>query len=73
MPLSFTGVETPDGTHGVSFRAKDHNGKHLAVQVSHYVLQDYDRSQIEQMASDKYDAGKIEANGTVVVRTKDFT
>jgi hypothetical protein len=72
MPLSFTGDEAPDGTFGTSFRAKDQHGKPVAVRVSEEALQDYELSQIKQVASDKYDAGTIEANGTVTVRTADL-
>lgn len=71
MPLSFTGEQS--GTNaGISLRAQDHNGKHVVVLATHEAMQDHGLQSVEQAASTKYDAGKIEANGTVTVRTSDF-
>lgn len=71
MPLQFSGASA-DTISGVSIRAIDQSGKQVAVMASHEVIQDHGLDQVQQVASDKYDRGRVEANGTVVVRAADF-
>jgi hypothetical protein len=71
MPLTLTG-EQLETTAGVSLRTQDQNGKYVVVLATHEAVQDHGLQRVEQVASSKYDTGKIEANGTVTVRTSDF-
>ncbi|WP_144259568.1 hypothetical protein [Methylocystis sp. ATCC 49242] len=69
MPLNFTGkrVESPDG---VSIQATDAaTGKPVVVKSSHMAIQDYGMSRVEKVASDKYDKGKTQSDGSVRVHT----
>lgn len=71
MPLTFTGQQVAMES-GTSFRAEDQQGRQVAVHVSHEAMHDHSLDHIEKVASGKYDAGLIEANGTVAVRTADY-
>lgn len=71
MPLTLTGEQVAM-VSGTSFRAEDQQGKKVAVHVSDEALQDHSLGHIERIASEKYDAGLTDANGTVVVRPADF-
>ncbi len=72
MPLSFPG-ETVENIDGLSIRATDPAGKQVVVRASHEVVQDHGLSDVQQVASDKYDNGQLESNGNIVVRNADFT
>ena len=72
MPLSFPGG-TAESIDGFSIRATDSAGKMVIVRASHEVIQDHELSDVQQVASDKYDNGQREANGTIVVRNSDLT
>lgn len=71
MPLNFTD-DLIDWTSGISIRATNTTGKSVVVMVSHEAMNDYGRSHAQEVASDKYDKGQIEPNGTIAVRTADF-
>jgi hypothetical protein len=69
MPLNFTGktVESPDLT-GISIQANDATtGMPVVVKSSHEAIQDYGLSRVQGVASDKYDKGKIQSDGSVRV------
>ena len=70
MPLYFTDEEA-ETLNGVSIEARDVSGKTVVVKASSEAIQDYGRSKVEEVASDKFDRGEIEADGTVLVRTVD--
>ena len=71
MPLNFT-YDMIDWTSSVSLHAIDATGKRVVIMVSHEAMHDYGASHSREVASDKYDNGLIEPDGTVVVRTSDF-
>lgn len=75
-----------DGGEGVCFAMND-GGRTVSVLVSRHALEDIDppehgeelmlrfneyREQFEQIASDKYDKGLIEGDGTVCIRGRDL-
>ena len=71
MPLNFTGrtVESPDLT-GISVQAEDAaTGEPVFVKSSHEAIQNYGLSRVQQVASDKYDKGKTQSDGSVRVHT----
>ena len=71
MPLDFTGITVPDLT-GISIQATDFaTGKPVVVKASHEAIQDCGQPRVEAVASDKYDSGKIEFDGSVLVHTAD--
>ena len=67
MPLYFSGrtVETLDG---LSIAATDSTGKTVVVKASHEAIQDHGQSKVEEVASERFDRGEIEADGSVLVR-----
>jgi len=72
MPLAFPG-ETTQTISGVSIRAIDPTGKTIVVMASLEAVQDQGLFDVQQVASKKYDSGQLESNGTIVVRSSDFT
>ena len=71
MPLIFTGitVERSD-LNGLSIQAKDSaTGKTVVVVASYEAIQDYGQDRAQDVASDKYDKGKTEPDGSVLVYT----
>ena len=72
MALTYSGESVPT-ENGFSLRAEDSiSGKIVTVKASHEVIQDYGLPQVQAMGEKKYNSGKIEENGTVLVRTSDF-
>lgn len=71
MPLTFTGAMFPTEV-GVTMRAINGAGEPVVVKSSQEAIDDYGLGQVQSVASEKYDAGKVEADGTVSVRTSDF-
>ena len=72
MPLTFPG-QTTETESRVSIRATDPEGKQVAVAASHEAIQDYGLSRVEEVASDKFDNRKFETDGSIFVRTADFS
>jgi hypothetical protein len=72
MPLSFTGDQM-ETIAGVSIRATDHTGKRVVVIASQEAVQDHEIADVQNAASEKYDRGEVEADGTVRVRNADLT
>jgi hypothetical protein len=71
MPLNFTGktIESPDLT-GISIQAEDAaTGNPVVVKSSHEAIQAYGLSRVQEVASDKYDKGKTQSDGSVRVHT----
>jgi hypothetical protein len=69
MPLNFPGapVGSPDVT-GISIQAKDAaTGKRVVVKSSLEAMQDYGLSRVQEVASDKYDKGKTQSDGSIRV------
>ena len=59
MPLHFTG-ETAEDLTGRSIQAKDSTtGKPVVVKASHEAIQDHALPRVQEVASDKYDKGKV--------------
>ena len=72
MPLIFPG-ETIETLTCVSIKATDSStGEPVIVKASHEAIQDYQLCGVQEVASDKYDRGQIEADGSIIVRTADF-
>ena len=71
MPLSFTGEHVETAT-GFSLKAKDVYGATVAVKATKEVVHQEGLFHVQQVASDKFDMGKIESDGSVSVRTSDF-
>jgi len=72
MPLDFTGRTNEDVT-GVSIQATDSGtGKPVVVRASHEVIQDKGLPQVKEVASNKYDVGNFEPDGSISVRDADF-
>ena len=71
MPLTLTG-EQIETIEGVSLRTQNQHGEYVIVLATHGATQDHGLHHVERVASSKYDAGKVETNGTVTVRTLDF-
>ena len=70
MPLNFTGTtgESPD--YGLSIQANDAaTGKPVVVKSSHEAIKIYGLSRVQVVASDKYDKGKTQSDGSVRVHT----
>jgi hypothetical protein len=55
MPINFTDDEPVPTPSGVSIRAWNQNGKQVVVITSIEVMQDHGFTEIEAVASDKYD------------------
>jgi hypothetical protein len=70
MPLNFSG-EAVETLNGLTLRATDSNGKTVVVRASSQAIQDYGQSVVERVASDLFDRGQLEADGSVFVRTRD--
>jgi hypothetical protein len=69
MPLNFPGttVGSPDVT-GISIQAKDAaTGKPVLVKSSLEAMQDYGLSRVQEVASDKYDKGETQSDGSIRV------
>lgn len=64
MPLTFNGrsVKTEDY---ISLQAKDSGGTTVPVKVSLEAHQDFSLPDIYQVASDKFDQGEVEPDGSV--------
>ena len=72
MPLSFTGNSAPVAeTFEFSLEAFD-GDKRVVVFASGDALDDHGLAAVEARASDKYDAGQVDPDGRVRVRTSDF-
>jgi Protein of unknown function (DUF1488) len=88
MPLTTVGQPAAlmDDRDGVLFMMND-AGRSVSVLVSRHALEDIDpphhgdqhidrfneyRRQFEQIASDKYDKGLVEQDGTVCIRGRDL-
>ena len=70
MPLYFSG-EAVETLNGPIMRAKDSNGKTVIVRASSEAIQDYGELKVQEVASDMFDRGQCEADGSVFVRTGD--
>jgi hypothetical protein len=70
MPLYFSG-EAVETLNGLTIRATDSNGKTVVVRATSEAIQDHGQSMVERVASDMFDRGQFEADGSVFVRTRD--
>jgi len=70
VPLNFSGQQIKTET-GTNFEAFDHQ-KRVVVKASDEALQDYGENSVRLKASDKYDEGRVETDGSVRVTTSDF-
>jgi hypothetical protein len=72
MPLIFQG-EMIETLTCISIKAIDAStGETVIVKASHEAFQDYQLCGVQEVASDKYDRGQSEADGSIIVRTADF-
>jgi hypothetical protein len=70
MPLTEF-VQVLSNLKSTKYKAKGSKEETVNVDVSHEALQDQGVARVQQKASDKYDAGIIDA-GKITVRTSDF-
>jgi hypothetical protein len=57
---------------GYSIRATDSaTGKPVIVKASMEAIQDYGERRVQQVASSKYDSGKTESDGSILVHAAD--
>ena len=71
MPLNFPGQMVQSET-GFSIRATDSATRKLViVKASAEAIQDHGEHRVQQVASDKYDSGKIESDGSILVHAGD--
>ena len=73
MPFSFSGMEVPDVNRGgVWLQAKDANtNAAIRVFTSREAMDDHGLARVRDVASEKYDRGRLEVDGSVFVRTGD--
>jgi hypothetical protein len=71
VPLMFHEDPIPM-IEGFAIRATDSAGKLVPVRASQEVVQDHGLHDVQRMASDKYDKGQFQPDGSVVVRNSDF-
>jgi hypothetical protein len=71
VSLKFSGksFESPDLT-GISIQAEDAGTREaVVVKSSHEAIRIYGLSRVQEVASDKYDKGKTQSDGSVRVHT----
>jgi hypothetical protein len=70
MPLIFTGQQAKTMT-GVSLQATNSEGESVVVQASDEAIQDFGMGRVQDVASNKYDKGQTEGDGSIFIRTVD--
>lgn len=69
--MQFTGEHGPVKA-GISLKATDSFGAIVIVMATKEVVQQYGLYSVHLVASDKYDSGQVESDGSVLVQMVDF-